>query len=95
MERLMQRVNKPRAPDDGFGWFVEYVSILLHWYPTFTLAFIMDELPMEEGWIWWGKAIVDEPVARFAGAKVVNGYVKQFSDELFEQARAAWLAGMK
>ena len=91
----MQRVNKSRAPSDGIGWFLEYVAALVKYYPSFTLEYVMDELPMEEGWCWWTYAILNDPVNKFSGAKVVDGYVKQMADELFEQAKTAWLKELK
>ena len=86
----MARVNRPKMDADGLGWLVDYVARLVHWYPSFTRDFVMDELPMAEGWIWFSAAYLDDPMHKFSGVKLKGGYIAQERDELVKIANQLW-----
>ncbi len=87
---LAGRVNRKRANEDSIGWLIEYVGRLLHWYPSFTLGFIWDELDMAQGWSYYNFAYLDDPMHKFAGITPRNAYQKQESDKLVDEAHKVW-----
>ena len=87
---MASRVNRKKSQDDGIGFLIEYVGRLLHWYPSFTLKFVWDELAMAEGWAYYNFAFLDDPMHKFAGISPKNGYQRQESDKLIKEAHEAW-----
>lgn len=83
----MARVNRPKAEGEGIGWLADYTTTLVHWYPSFTREFVLDELPLAEGWMWYSAAILNEPLNKFAGVKCIGSYVAQEADKLIKQAQ--------
>ena len=92
MDDLVQRLNTNRAPEDGIGWWVDYCGRLLKTYSQFSMTFIMDELPMDEGWVWWNFAYQDDPMHKFSGMKAVRGYIAEEAEKLVAEAKKSWLA---
>jgi hypothetical protein len=90
IEELAQSVNKQRAAQDGLGWWIDYVCRLVKCYPSFTKRYVTNRLPMVEGWAWYAFAFIDDPISRFEQVKPTNGFIKQESEKLIEQAHKAW-----
>ena len=86
----MQGARRQKSTSDGIGWLADYVTTLVHWYPSFTREFVSDELPMEEGWIWYSAAVLGDPMNKFGGIKPSGGFVKQEADKLIEIAHKSW-----
>ena len=87
----MARVNRNKSADaDGIGWLADYATTLVHWYPSFTREFVLDVLPLAEGWVWYASAVLNEPMNKFAGIKPKNGFIRQESDKLIAEAKAVW-----
>jgi hypothetical protein len=86
----MARVNRPKADGEGIGWLADYATTLVHWYPSFTREFVLDILPLSEGWMWYSAAVLNEPMNKFVGIKYVGSYVKQESEKLIEQDKLIW-----
>jgi hypothetical protein len=91
----MARVNRPKADGDGMGWVADYMTTLVHWYPSFSREFVLDILPLSEGWVWYNSAILNDPVNKFGGIKMTGGYVAQESSKLIKQAHESWQANSK
>ena len=86
----MARVNRPHAPDKGLGWLAEYVCRLVKTY-GFTRTYVMDELAMIEGWMWYAFAIEDDAMNKFGGIRPVSQtYLEQESEKLISQAKKVW-----
>lgn len=93
MESLIERVNRPRAPQDGLGWLVDYLCRLVSFYPSFTRRFVLDELPMIEGWAWYAFAMENNAMNQLGGIeKTSPGYVRQEKERLIAQAHEFWAA---
>ena len=90
LAEISERLNRKRASADGFGWLADYSCRLVKVYPSFTRQFVMDELPMVEGWIWHSFAFSDDPAHKFAGVRTDRGYVKMEAEKLIKQAKDAW-----
>lgn len=91
MENLLARVNKPKAPDEGLGFLLDYVCRLARSFPSFTLDFIWDELPMNQGWAYVAWATENDAMNQFGGVKALSPtYMRQESDKLIKQAKDFW-----
>lgn len=54
-------------------------------YPSFTYQFVMDELPMDQGWAFYNWAIENDGWLQFGGLKRGGkGYIAQQADRLME-----------
>ena len=69
---------------------MEYVGRLLHYYPSFTLDFIWNELDMAHGWAYYNFAFLDDPMHKFSGITPKNSYQRQESEKLIEEAKEFW-----
>jgi len=88
---LFKKVNKVKPPSDGISWLIDYVCRLAKTYPSFSLDFVWDELPMAQGWAYYAWSIEADGWLNFSGIKRASaGYLKQESDKLIEQAHKAW-----
>ena len=83
---FIQNVNRPKAPSGGLGWWLDYVCRLIHFYPSFTLSFVLDELAMDEGWAYYVHAVENGNAAILGaafGAKMEGpNYIAQEVDRL-------------
>lgn len=87
MADLADRINRKRASAAGFGWLADYVCRLQHYYPRFTEEFVMDELSMIRGWIYFSFAYADDPAHKFCGVNAEHGYVFAEREKLMAQAK--------
>ena len=91
MDSLLRQINRPKAPDEGLGWLLEYVCRLLKTYPSFNREFVWDELPMIEGWAYFSWAYENDAMNQLGGvSRTSPSYIKQESEKLISQALAAW-----
>lgn len=92
MAEIARKINaRPAASLDGVGWWWEYITRLVKSYPAFTRQFVLDELPMIEGWLWYAQAITMDGWLSFNGVRIVSdGYIKQQTELLVKTAHEAW-----
>ena len=92
MDDVIRRINaRPSINLSGPGWWWEYVTRLVQFYPSFTREFVLDELAMLEGWLWYSQAIDMNGWLAFNGYHVISdGYVKQQADLLVRVAHDEW-----
>ena len=45
---------------------------------------------MIEGWTYYAFAYLDDPMHKFSGIAPRNGFIKQESDKLVEEAKRVW-----
>lgn len=57
----------------GWGWLGDYCMCLLKNYQQFTMNYIMNELPMLDGWLLYSYAILNDPVHKFSGLQLKDG----------------------
>jgi hypothetical protein len=91
LARLMAATNRRQLPEDSNGWFGDYLCRLVKTYPSFTRQVVMDELPMIEGWMYYGFAIEDDAMNRFEGLRRIGkGYVGLEEQVLIDKANEVW-----
>ena len=66
---------------------MDYLGRLLKTYPSFTLGFVEDELPMDKGWAFHAQSMEMDGWLSFCGMKRKGlGYVGQEIERLMELA---------
>lgn len=56
-------------------------------YPTFTMDYVLYELPMLDGFLFYGWSYSNEPVHLFSGINVYNSPAEQESESLFHELK--------
>ena len=87
---FIQRVNAPKAPEDGLSWLLDYVGRLLKTYPSFGWQFVWDELPMIQGWAMYAWSLENDFLVQWGNKRASRGYVAIEVEKLIAQAKEAW-----
>jgi hypothetical protein len=83
----MQEVNsKPKLASDGHSWLINYVCQLMATFSQFSREYVLDELPMAEGWVYFVWAMDNDPVAKILGGQRGPRFIKHEIDRLIEEA---------
>jgi len=65
------------------GWLPDYLARLCRTYPSFSRDYVLFDLDMSEGWMWYSMAIEQDGWLQFSGVKRSSkGYVGQEIDLL-------------
>lgn len=68
-----------------------YLGQLLKFYDQFTLEYVWDELPMDEGYCWLAVAIENDGWSQFSGLRPEGKtYLEVAVDKLMDEARKTW-----
>lgn len=71
---------------DGLGWLMDYVCRLWKTFPSLTREAIFWELPMVQGWAYFGWAIENDGWMAFSGlTRQGSGYVGEEVKRILEQ----------
>lgn len=65
----------------------DYICRLIRAFPHFTLGFVIEELPMDEGWVFYGWSVENDGWLAFAGLKRDgDGYIAQERKRILNDA---------
>ncbi len=70
----------------GNGWYIDYITTILKYYPQFNLEWIEDDLNLAFGWILINKSLESDGWLNFCGFQRTSpSYIEQEIDCLMKQ----------
>lgn len=76
-------MDKPQ----GYGFVMDYCFKIFKNYHQFSWEYILFELPMIQGWLFYSYAVFDDPICRFSGVRPAISPQAMEYEKLFEEIK--------
>lgn len=74
--------------NDGLGWLIDLECLVLHTFPQFTREEVDKDIPMDQLWVYFNWAVLNDPMNKFSGVEIDGlGYIGMERKQILDGRR--------